>query len=118
MAFDIARGLPLPEIVYYAATGDLERLQFTVRAASEGSVAARSVFCHQLMVKLMLLVQWFSGQSHSQERRHWQRWLAMNKAHMTDAVADPRDRVPTLVEFLRIARALFRHPKGFIRQLA
>ncbi len=114
MAFDVTRGLPLPAFVYYAAAGNYEQLRTMVQAAQTETSPVPQVFCHKFEFSLMLNTQKIARATSAAELRQWKDWFATHRRGMTDAVADPADRLPALVDFLLHMLRICRHPKGFV----
>lgn len=114
MGFDIARGLPLPLLVYEAALGRRDRLRALVeraRSAPEGS----GVFCNRIDLGLLLRLQRLAGNMEAAEDARWRDWVASHEGAITDAVIDPSDRRPQLAYRAGLLRGLLRHPRGFVR---
>ena len=109
MGFDVARHLPLPELVYHAALGDRE----FVRAALDGPL----IHCHRMMFELLLAAQLTSGKFTVSERRRWRAWYARNGARAADAVHDSDDPAPTLVEIAAQFSLYARHPGNLVRNI-
>jgi hypothetical protein len=49
------------------------------------------------------------------EKKKWQCWYSAHRAGVTDAVRDPTDRKPALVDAAQWAEHFVRHPRSFIR---
>ncbi len=114
MAFDVTRGLPLPALIYYAAVSNDTKLCAMVEAAQVEHTEAANVFCHRFIFSLMLTTQKLSGALSAREAQRWQRWFSTHRRSMTDAVVDPRDRLPALIDNLTHILRICRHPKGFV----
>jgi predicted ATP-grasp superfamily ATP-dependent carboligase len=117
MGFDIARGVPLPLLVYEAACGDEQRLAEVAREALGWKGAGQYIYCHRGIFELLLRAQGLSGRLSSQEVRHWREWYARNRERAVDAVLDTEDWVPMMVDVAMHLRSYARHPKGFIRTM-
>jgi D-aspartate ligase len=115
MAFDIARGLPIPMLVWHAARGDRARLAEALEAARAWRGAGGEVYCHKTMLDLVLTLQSISGQMSRRDVRQWRNWYREHRPVATDAVRDPDDRVPALVDAAAWARHFARHPRSFVR---
>jgi hypothetical protein len=88
MAFDIARGVPLPLFVYEAARRRRDRLREIVeraRTVPEGSAA----FCNRIDFSLLLRLQRLTASMEAPEEAQWRAWLASRNGAVTDAVIDP-----------------------------
>jgi len=117
MGFDIARGQPLPLLVYEAACGHEERLAEVVRDTLEWKGAGQYIYCHRGIFELLLRAQGLSGRLSADEVRHWREWYARNRERAVDAVMDTSDWVPWMVDTAMHLRSYARHPKGFIRTM-
>jgi predicted ATP-grasp superfamily ATP-dependent carboligase len=116
MAFEIARGLPLPLLVYEAARQRWDRLRELVeraRADPPGSVA----FCNRIDFSLLLRLQRLTSSMEAREEAEWRAWLASRNGTVTDAVIDPSDRGPQLAHLVQEVRRFVRHPRSFLLQL-
>jgi predicted ATP-grasp superfamily ATP-dependent carboligase len=114
MAFDIARGLPLPLFAYYDAVGN-------ERAIAEASSAAQHVngdvrvFANRRTLNLLLTAQRISGVLTEEEARTWVEWYAENQAHCIDPVVDEDDSWPGRLDLAQMVRHSLRHPRTFLR---
>jgi D-aspartate ligase len=109
MAFDNTLGLPLPAIVYYAAVSDIDKLRATIKESKSRNASMHEVYCHKHHLLLMINAQRIFGKSCFSNQ--WKHWLTAHKDSMTDAVADPSDRLPALVDDLSTFLDYFRHPR-------
>lgn len=117
MAFDIARGLPLPLLVYYAALGNHERVRAIIEESAATKLDAAQVFCHKIPFLLLLNAQKLSGKISAAEVHRWQCWLERHNRTMAHAVIDPVDRMPAVIDTLSMSLWYLRHPKAFIRSI-
>ncbi|WP_434385326.1 carbamoyl-phosphate synthase [Melittangium boletus] len=117
MGFDIARGMPLPLFVYEAACGHEAQLAEVARAALAWKGGGQYIYCHRGIFELLLRAQGLSGRLSSNEVTHWREWYARNRERAVDAVMDPGDWVPWMVDVAMHLRSYARHPKGFIRTM-
>lgn len=115
MGFDIARGLPLPMLVLWAAKGDHPRVAAEMDAARAWTPSGDEAYCHKTMLDLVLALQGLSGQMSRADVRRWRGWVRERGAGVTDAVRDPEDRVPALVDAAAWVRHFARHPRSFVR---
>jgi predicted ATP-grasp superfamily ATP-dependent carboligase len=116
MGFDIARGLPLPLMVYEAAIGRRERLQAYVdRARSDGATDGR-VFCNRFELGLLLTSQRLAGAMNAADDRRWKSWLAAHHGKITDALIDPADRWPRFAQVVHQVLRWLRHPRSFLQE--
>ena len=115
MGFDVARGLPLPMLVLHAARGDAARVEEELERARAWRATGREVYCHKTMLDLVLGLQGLSGQMSREEVRRWRSWYRDNRETATDAVRDPDDRMPAVVDAAQWVRHFARHPRSFVR---
>lgn len=117
MAFDIARGLPLPQLVYEAARGHGEALGAALEQALAWRGNGQHVYCHRVIFELLLRAQGLSGKLSPQEVRTWREWYERHRGQVVDAVLDVEDPAPWVVDVAMHARSYARHPLGFIRTM-
>lgn len=115
MGFDIARGLPLPMLVLWAAEGDRARLDAALDEAEAWSPSGQEVYCHKTMLDLVLTLQGLSGRMSRDDVRRWRRWVETHGAGVTDAVRDPDDRMPAVIDAASWVRHFAKHPRSFVR---
>jgi predicted ATP-grasp superfamily ATP-dependent carboligase len=117
MGFDIARGLPLPLLVYTAACGEEAQLPEQVRAAASAPVDGAPVYLHRGILELLLRAQGLSGRLTPTEVAYWRSWYARHRAWAVDAVLDAKDPLPGVVDAAMLLRRYARHPRGFVRTM-
>jgi D-aspartate ligase len=115
MGFDIARGLSLPMLVWHSARGELDRVKDELARARAWQARGDEVYCHKTMLDLVLGLQGLSGQMTHDEVRRWRDWYTQHKDTATDAVRDPDDRMPAIVDAGQWVRHFARHPRSFVR---
>ena len=115
MAFDIARGLSLPMLVWHAANGDEPQMNRELERARAWQGTGEEVYCHKTMLDLVLTLQGASGQMKREEVRRWRSWYATHRRTATDAVRDPDDRMPAIIDAAQWVRHFARHPRSFLR---
>ena len=115
MGFDIARGIPLPMLVWHAARGEKAELEQELALARAWRPAGTEVYCHKTMLDLVLTLQGMSGQMTKAEVTQWRRWHADHRATATDAVRDPDDRMPAVIDAASWVQHFAKHPRSFVR---
>jgi predicted ATP-grasp superfamily ATP-dependent carboligase len=115
MGFDIARGLPLPMLVWYAARGETDKVEAELAKARAWKPTGLEVYCHKTMLDLVLTLQGLSGQMTRAEVKKWREWYRANKSGVTDAVRDADDRMPSVIDTGQWVRHFAKHPRSFVR---
>jgi len=115
MGFDIARGIPLPMLVWHAARGDKTALDEELAQARAWVAKGDEVYCHKTMLDLVLTLQGMSGQMTRDDVKRWRAWYRDHRAGVTDAVRDPDDRMPAVVDAASWAKHFAKHPRSFVR---
>lgn len=115
MAFDVARGLPLPYVIALRAAGQDAEADRVLDEAARWVPTGKHVYCHKLMLDLVLGLQGLSGQMSRDEVAGWRAWFRDNRARATDAVRDPDDRMPALVDAAAWVRHFAKHPRSSFR---
>lgn len=121
MAFDIARGLPLPRILYDAALGDEDAVARAVAAANAGGSGGHGhprAFCNRFGLAVLVGAKRLSGDMSRDDVERWKRWLDAQDGAVVDAVADPDDPRPMAFEIAQQLYSYVRHPRAFIRTIA
>jgi len=108
MGFDVARGLQLPLLAYHDAIGE------PLEPANGGPEI--QAYAHGAALKVLLSAQRLSGVVSEEEERKWLNWYHGQAS--VDAVVDPDDRMPALLDKVNIARDLARHPLRFVNVIA
>lgn len=114
MAFDIERGLPLPLLYYWSALGrhdEVHRLRDSVLRLPD----SKGVYTHRFALEIMLRAQRLSGALSPAEADAWSGWLRQNANHVTDAVLDVSDPLPTVFDVASSLYLYARHPGSFFR---
>jgi predicted ATP-grasp superfamily ATP-dependent carboligase len=116
MAFEVARGLPLPLLIHRAATGRRAELRALVQESRAWQPADR-IYAHRFALKVLLGAQQLSGALSSGEADRWRRWYHERRAHAVDAAADPQDPIPGLLDTASHLWRYLRHPRAFVRTI-
>ncbi len=116
MAFDIARGLPVPLMAYYAALGEWRTLNELADAAerqtNEETVA---VHCNRIEFEIMLRAQRLSGGFTAQQVKFWRDWYNDHRGRIVHPIFDRDDWKPFASEITRQCIDYVRHPRAFIK---
>jgi len=118
MAFDIARGLPLPLLAYYEALGHQQMLQRTIEEAMVVSPEPHDrAFVDLFALRILLIGQGLSGALSPEEKQRWTDWYNRHRDRCTYAVLDSDDRVPAFLAGLQLVVRHGRHPRHFITSM-
>ena len=117
LAFEIARGMPLPLFAYLGATGDDAALARAGAAARACSAPTGRAFTHRLDFQVMVRGREVTGRMSPAEAERWWRWSAQHRARITDAVLDVTDPLPSLVDTVVGLGHWLRHPRSAIRRI-
>lgn len=118
LAFDIARGMDLPRLVYAGATQEPEELADLVSAVARRGKSERMIFCNRFGLALSVATQKIFGRMSSEEATRWRIWKTARNARLVDAVRDADDPVPAVIDVAQQLWLSLRHPRAFIRQNA
>lgn len=117
LAFDIARGLPLPSIVYAAAHGDEREVARLLSRANAETPPDDVVFCNAFGLEVMLSTQRLTGRLSAREASHWRSWRARHRGRSIDPTRGPGDELPGIVDICAQLYGYARHPRAFLRKL-
>ena len=115
MAFEIARGVPLPYLAYLDATGQRDALAKAVADAQREPGAGATAYAHTFLLSLVIAGQALRRPFGGQPPEPWPRWLQDNR--LADAVFDPKDPIPALLDAAAHLEQFARHPRSFLRSL-
>jgi predicted ATP-grasp superfamily ATP-dependent carboligase len=117
MGFEIARGLPLPLLVYFGALQDDAQLERAVRDSQRATDHRGMAWCHRFSLGLMIAAQRLSGRMSASEGRKWREWAARHRDRTVDAAFDREDLLPALIDAAMRLKAALRHPRAFFRAI-
>jgi len=115
MAFEIARGVPLPYLAYLDATGQVDALERLVREAQVEAEASATAYAHTLLLSLVIAGQRLGRPFGGEAPEPWTSWLRKNR--LRDAVFDASDPLPTLLDAAGHLEQFAKHPRSFVRSL-
>lgn len=116
MAFDIARGLDLPMLVYHGARGEQRELELVLDDARQWRGRGNEAYCHRSMLELVLALQGTSGRMAASDVRAWRQWVRQHRSGLTDAVGYAGDPWPSVVDAAQWVEHFARHPRSFVRK--
>jgi predicted ATP-grasp superfamily ATP-dependent carboligase len=115
MALDIACGMEVPALAYAAATknqAEVIRLMAYGNSGKHDNVAG---FCHHFVLATMIRMQRILQTMSRKDAARWLDWSRGSHGTMVDAVNDPHDALPALVDVAQFLLHAFRHPRAFVR---
>jgi predicted ATP-grasp superfamily ATP-dependent carboligase len=115
IAFDIARGMPLPFFVYLGALGEEGALRRSVAEAIEFRHDHQpAVFCNRFGLAMLMMIRSLGGRMNAVERQHWRDWMTRNRDTMVDAALRRDDRLPGIVDRVNQALSMLRRPRSYL----
>ena len=117
LAFDIARGLPLPMIVHAAARGDHAEAARLVEGARTQTPDDELVFCNAFGFEVLVGAQRIAGTMSASEASRWRSWRASHRARSIDPTRTPDDGLPGIMDACAQLYGYARHPRAFLRRL-
>jgi predicted ATP-grasp superfamily ATP-dependent carboligase len=117
LAFDMARGLPLSELVHAAACGATDQVSRLMAGAGDQAANGSLVFCNAFGLRFMLAAQRLTGQMTVDEARAWERWRDQHQGALIDPVSSPDDPIPAFVDVASQMYDYVRHPRAFARNV-
>jgi D-aspartate ligase len=115
LAFDVARGLPLPTLLYEGALGNDQAVAAATAAAAGGNSTGPQAFCIRSRLAVMLRLRRILGTMPREEARRWREWYEADLDSVIDAVADAADPWPRRSDLLLQLLSYVRHPRAFLR---
>jgi D-aspartate ligase len=117
MAFDIARGLPLPLLAYHYALGDQERVSRLCEEHARAPGSSGRVYAHRTGFRLLVGLQGLSGAFSKDEATAWNEWYRAHRERCVDPVYDADDPWPSRLDVGQVAKNSLRHPRAFLRSV-
>jgi predicted ATP-grasp superfamily ATP-dependent carboligase len=117
MAFEIARGMPLPLFAYLAAQGDEAALADLTEAARKTATPGGRTFTDRLALEVMLRGQRLTGKMSAEEVDRWRGWYRRHRESMVDLVLDRDDVRPVLVDVALRASHWARDPRAIVGRM-
>jgi D-aspartate ligase len=116
MAFEIARGLPLPYMHYLAALNDRSSLNEVYQSASDWKLQGNEAYCDGLHLSLVNLAQRTNELIGGAKSEGWGSWMRLRKNRLTDAVRQPNDPGPARLDAMRHCLRPLRHPRRWFEK--
>jgi predicted ATP-grasp superfamily ATP-dependent carboligase len=118
MAFDVARGMPLPLFAQLAACGDEASLAREVNRARACAGNGAGAFTYGLQFGELLVLQQLAGKMTREEAKGWWRWYGAHRHALVDAVREDGDGVPWFIDAALHLVHHVRHPRSFLLSIA
>jgi D-aspartate ligase len=115
LAFDVARGLPLPTMFYEGALGNHEAVAAATAAAASADSSGPRAFCNRSRLGVLLGLRRILGTMPGPEATRWREWYEADRDSVIDAVADSGDPWPRRSDLLLQIHSYLRHPRAFLR---
>ncbi|MGA2447173.1 MAG: carbamoyl-phosphate synthase [Polyangiaceae bacterium] len=115
LAFDVARGLPLPQLAYAGALGQEDVVERLFAGLGGRRPSRTHAFCNQLSLGVMVRAERILGAMSGEEATRWRDWRRDRNGSLVDAVADPEDPGPYVAEVARQVLDVVRSPRLFWR---
>jgi predicted ATP-grasp superfamily ATP-dependent carboligase len=116
IAFDVARGMPLPALAYAGATknqADVARLMTESESREDESVSG---FCNYFPFATTVYMHRMLGTMSRKDAAGWLDWSRGSHGRVVDAVRDPHDALPAFFDAAQYLLHCLRHPRAFVRQ--
>ena len=117
LAFDIARGMDLPQLVYAAAIGELNEVTRLTSAFQTQREKGGLAFCNSFGLSFTLTAHNALKTLSRGEAEHWKAWRRGYEGRLVDAVRDDADPFPAFVDMTRQLLQSVRHPRAFAREM-
>lgn len=116
LAFDIARGMDLPRLIYAGATGRSDELSRLVQAEPCRKQVKPLIFCNSFGLSLTVAAKRAFRTMSSEEANRWRGWRQTAGDRVVDAVRDGDDPVPAIIDGAEHIRRSMR--RSFFREMA
>jgi hypothetical protein len=117
LAFDVARGVPLPTIVQAAACDRPDIVARLLRGVAPQPQESELVFCNAFGLNLIVSAQLLSGAMSADEARRWRQWRERYAASVIDPAVLEGDVMPHVMDVVSQLFAVARHPRAFWRTI-
>lgn len=118
LAFDIARGMDIPGLVYACATGRSEELLRLVQAEPRRKQAKSPIFCNSFELSLTIAAKRAFRTMSSEEAKRWRGWRQAAGHSVVDSVRDDDDPVPAFIDGAEHMWRSIRYARRFFKEMA
>jgi D-aspartate ligase len=117
LAFDIARGMDLPRLVYAGATGRSEELLRLMQAEPRPKQTRSLIFCNSFGLSLTVAAKRAFRTMSWEEANRWREWRRRAGEDLVDAVRDDDDPLPAFVDGAEHMWRSIRHARSFLKEM-
>jgi D-aspartate ligase len=114
LAFDIARGLPMPTLFYEGALGHDQAVAALLSAVPAEDSTGPRAFCNRSGLSVLVGIRRLLGGISREDIVRWRVWRNADASTVIDAIADRDDPQPRLAGVVQQAFSCLRHPRAFI----
>ncbi|MBS0243429.1 MAG: hypothetical protein JSS20_14725 [Proteobacteria bacterium] len=118
IAFDIERGLNLPNLVYSAMVGRPDDVAHAIASFHERKSNRKYAYCNGFQFNLTVRAQSALGSMSREDAVRWHAWRSRPDITLVDATLDPVDPLPSRMDVVQQLLAMMRHPRSFFREVA
>lgn len=118
LAFDIARGMDLPRLVYAGATKNADDLAHVVQSAAMHDGNEPLVFCNSFGLSLTVNAQRAFRKMSLEEANRWREWRKDADGRIVDPIHAADDPIPAMVDRAGQVWRSIRHSRSFFREMA
>ncbi len=118
LAFDIARGMDLPGLVYAGATGATGELERLISQAALRDKEQSLAFCHGFNLSLSVAAQQIFKRMSREEATRWREWRKTYEGRVVDAIHDSDDPLPAVFDAAWRVGQYMRYPQKFFAEMA
>jgi D-aspartate ligase len=118
LAFDIARGMDLPGLVYAGATGATEELERLISRAELRDKELSLAFCNGFSLSLSVTAQQIFKKMSRAEAARWREWRKTYEGRVVDAIHDSDDPLPAVFDIASRVGQYMRYPRKFLGEMA
>ena len=118
LAFDIARGMDLPRLVYAGATGATEELERLISRVPPPDKERSLVFCNGFGLSLSVAGQQVFKRMSREEATRWREWRKTYEGRVVDAIHDSDDPLPAVFDIASRVGQYMRYPQKFLEDMA
>ena len=119
VAFDVARGLPLPLLAYSSELNRPDEVARLLQGSNDaGDSGGPRGFCNRFGLEVLLGAKRLTGTMSQSDAARWRSWCHDREGRMVDAVADWDDPRPFAFDVAAQVYDSLRHPISFVRKIA